>query len=161
MNNHRVCNVEYDNELNQRLNTRYFPSQTLKPNFDPRPVQTKYTLFQTLEEQPNANVSLNKYNNYTTKDVFYPGNSKAPVDFALDNVDVESLLRNQYFALQKNDRAYYIPNVDSILYEHHSHLADKPKKEEFKKVNFKVNVDKCNLAPNNFNNSTRYNLKNL
>ena len=42
---HKVCNIEYDNALNTRLHERIFPSQELQPNFDPRPVPTKYTHF--------------------------------------------------------------------------------------------------------------------
>ena len=33
-----VCNIEYDNTLNKRLNERYFPNQTLQPNLE----QTKF-----------------------------------------------------------------------------------------------------------------------
>ena len=43
--NHKVCNIEYDNELNVRLNTRYFPSQELQPNYNPRPASSKYAFF--------------------------------------------------------------------------------------------------------------------
>ena len=158
---HKTCNIEYDNELNNRLNTRYFPSVSLKPNFNPVPVSTKYTLFPVIDKNKFSNMSLDHYKEYNTKTVFYPGNTKPPVKFALDNVDVESRLRNQYFALQKNDRAFYIPPINSNMYMHNSHLADKPNKEENQETNIIFNPDKCNLAPKKFNNSTRYNLKNL
>ena len=57
-------NLKYDNELNERLNTRYFPSEMLKPVFDSRPVPTKYSHFQLFEEQKSTTVPLLKYKYY-------------------------------------------------------------------------------------------------
>ena len=42
---HKVCNIDYDNELNTRINKRYFPSQSLQPNFSPVPTSTRYQKF--------------------------------------------------------------------------------------------------------------------
>ena len=162
MNN--VCNIEYDNELNNRLNTRYFPSQELQPNLSFRPEPTKYSHFKITNNIPNNNYNM-KYKPYSTHKVFNPGNAKAPVHYALDNVDVESRLRNQFFALQKNDNAFYIPDIYSDLYINNYNDAPKNKNYLYETVNNQKNNnninDKCSLAPNTFNNSTRYNLKNL
>ena len=43
--NYKVCNIDYDNQLNTRMNKSYYPSKELQPNFDPRPISTKYTHF--------------------------------------------------------------------------------------------------------------------
>ena len=32
-NTYQVCNIDYDNELNKRLQSRFFPSRNLQPNF--------------------------------------------------------------------------------------------------------------------------------
>ena len=43
MNQGRSVNLDYDNELNKRLEIRYKPSESLQPLYDFRPVSTKYT----------------------------------------------------------------------------------------------------------------------
>lgn len=160
-NTYQICNIDYDNELNKRLQSRVFPSRNLQPNFDFRPMSTKYQKFPVLNEVQYPKMeNMNKYN---PEKVFYPGTSKAPVHYALDNVDTESKLRNQFFALQRNDQAFYIPSVNSSLYNMHSKIGEKPKEIDNKgKINNLIfNPDRCNLAPKHFNNSTRYNLKNM
>ena len=61
---YEICNIEYDNTLNKRLNSRIFPSAQLQPNFDMRPVSTKYTKFfvEPLNE-PNEDKMQYKYFN--------------------------------------------------------------------------------------------------
>ena len=159
-NTYQVCNIDYDNELNKRLQSRVFPSQNLQPNFDFRPTSTKYQKFpvhNNIKYEPLENKM--KYN---PEKVFYPGTSKAPVHYALDNVDTESTLRNQFFALQRNDQAQYIPSLNSGLYKMNSNIGEKPSNIDYNSpINISFNPDRCNLAPNTFNNSTRYNLKNM
>ena len=165
MSTYSICNIRYDNELNNRIHKRVFPSQELQPNFNPIPVSTKYTLFQTNELHNNSNDDLRPYNKFDNKKIFYPGNSKGPTAFFFDNVDTESTLRNQYFALQKNDKAYYIPDIKSDLYNHRGNLINKPSILENAKVscnnsNMNINLE-ANLAPNIFNNTTKDNVKNI
>lgn len=160
---HRICNTDYDEQLNQRLNTRYFPTQELQPNFSPIPVPTQYTHF--MKEDPNvkADVPLHNYREFETSHVFYPGTTKGPVHRALAQVDLESLLENRFMALQKNDQAYYIPSKNSDLYKPNSKIKDKPNPIDLYQLQEPIvkNMDKCNLAPNVFHNPTRYNVKNL
>jgi hypothetical protein len=149
-----VCNIEYDNELNNRLNTRWFPSQSLPPQYDVRPVSTKYTFFQTVEERAPSFTQPLQYKYYTPETTFNPG-SRAPTDYYLDNIDTESKLRNQFMALQKSNQSVYVPELTSSLYEN---------KYEYKKnytpttckTSTTSNIDQNNNA---FNNSTRYNLR--
>ena len=49
---------------------------------------------------------LRTYPEFKTSQVFYPGNAKGPIQAALQNVDIESLLGNRFMALQKNDQAF-------------------------------------------------------
>ncbi len=108
-------NLEYDNELNNRLSNRWFPSESLQPLYDFRPVSTKYTWFQTIEEYPTSNVKSNNYKPYHPSAVFNPG-SRAPIDFFQSSIDQESILRHQFMALQKSDQAAYVPTIESDLY---------------------------------------------
>ena len=156
-----ICNIDYDNQLNKRITERHFPTSQLKPNLPPIPNATKYQKFPILAD--NYKKPEDNYVYFNPKSTFYPGTSKGPVSFALDNVDVESKLRNQFFALQKNVQSYYIPPTHSTLYQMNSNLKPIPTKLD---LNMKVKQphhdrDRCNLAPDTFNNSTRYNLKNM
>ena len=164
MNNNtfKVCNIEYDNTLNKRIVDRYFPNQSLQPNLDPRPSSTKYQKYPFIKIEKNS-VNLNKYPYFNPEKTFYTGNAKAPIHFVMDSVDTESRLRNQFFALQKNDQAQYIPSLNSSLYNMNSPLQQRPNNSEnYNKIeNIAFNPDKCNLAPETFNNNTRLNLKNL
>lgn len=159
---HRVCNIEYDNELNHRLNQRYFPSKELQPNFDPRPSCTKYTLFHSNDNPIKSTEELRRYPEFKPHYTFYSGTSKAPVQQALQGVDTESLLRNQFIALQKNDHAYYIPPLESDLYVSKSNVKDAQlNKDLYESIKNVVNPSsRCQqkLSPNIFNNSTRHNL---
>ena len=158
-----VCNIKYDNELNNRIHDRIFPKSQLQPNFDFRPTSTKYTKFLTNTPIVTNKETKGNYKYFNPHETMYTGNAKPPVYYALDNVDVESKLQNRFFALQKNDQSVYIPPLNSQLYKHTSILKDKPKtkNEYFENVEYTFNPDKCNLAPSKFNNATRNNLRNL
>jgi len=104
-------NLEYDNELNKRLETRNVPSAPLQPLFDLRPTMTRYTWFQTVDPKIPGEV------NYPySLEVFNPG-QRAPISYFLENVDKESTLRNQFFALQRSPQKDYVPELNSSLYE--------------------------------------------
>lgn len=106
--------MEYEDELNNRLERRWLPSTSLKPLYESRPTPTKYTWFQSVSETKKETVPLMKYPEYSSS-VFNPGN-RAPVEYYMKSVDVESNLRSQFMALQKSDQAVYIPEVSSELY---------------------------------------------
>lgn len=160
-----LCNYNYDNELNVKLNQRYFPSSSLQPNFDPRPLSTKYSLLNyPLKNQYVSDDSeqLVNYERYDNEKVFYPGNSKAPISHFLDNVDIESSLKNQFQFLTKLDGPNYIPHIDSDLFLDKNYENNNG--QNLYKLPHKVrgtNNKKCNLAPKTFFNHTRYNVKNL
>jgi hypothetical protein len=111
----QINNFNYDNELNARLENRNKPSSPLQPLYEFRPVSTKYTLFHKIDEPVNqTNNSHNSYM-YDPHQVFNPGD-RAPIDYFMRNVDVESTLRSQFFALQKSPQAVYVPELNSQLY---------------------------------------------
>tara|TARA_B110000467_G_scaffold149375_1_gene155989 strand:- start:350 stop:835 length:486 start_codon:yes stop_codon:yes gene_type:complete len=158
---HKVYNIEYDNALNTRLHKRYFPSQELQPNFDPRPTPTKYTHYQIQDQPLKTKTDLRMYKEYDANKVLNTGNAKGPVQYALNMVDVESTLGNRFMALQKNDHAYYIPPTKSDLYEYPLKTNQTTSEHYTYSPSLVKNVDRLNLAPNTFHNSTRLNLKNL
>lgn len=107
-------NIDYDNELNTRLNNRNTPSAPLQPLYDIRPVATKYTFLHTVDKPQQLHGK--SYTQYDPHTIFNPGD-RAPVDYFLKNIDVESKLRSQFFALQSGPQSVYIPELNSQLYE--------------------------------------------
>lgn len=106
-------------ELNQRLGQRQFTDKPLQPNYNPRPVPTKYSHFPIIDRRKAAPPTpIASYLEYSSKTNFAPIIShNGPVDTYFQNIDSESVLRNQYFALQKGaDQAIYVPESDSDLY---------------------------------------------
>jgi hypothetical protein len=106
-------------ELNQRLGQRQFADKPLQPNYDPRPVPTKYSHFPIIDRRKAApQTPLVNYLEYSQTNTFAPIVShNAPVDTYFQNIDTESGLRNQYFALQNGaDQAVYVPESRSDLY---------------------------------------------
>tara|TARA_B100000424_G_C22704226_1_gene383838 strand:+ start:82 stop:642 length:561 start_codon:yes stop_codon:yes gene_type:complete len=103
-------------ELNDRIFKRNIPTLELEPNFDPRPISTKYSHFPALSGRKEMTVNKKYYSEYDIKSNFNPGNAKAPPSGILNNIEHETYLRNQYFALQKGDKQYYVPTKSSELY---------------------------------------------
>jgi len=145
--------MDYD-KINNKINDRLFPSQSLMPLFDVRPVSTKYNMFPIIEERKPASVKQFDYNQYSTS-VFNPG-YRGPVDFYLNEIDTESRLRNQFMALQKSNQSEYVPDFNSSLY----HFPLTSKTEPYLKTECSGRQAPVHLAPNQFNNSTRMNLRN-
>ena len=114
-------NFDYDNELNKRLENRNTPSEPLQPLFDFRPLSTKYTIMHGFDK-PIQRVEQKTYNPYQ---VFNPGD-RAPIDHFMRNVDVESKLRSQFFALQNAPQAVYVPELNSQLYENSMAYSESP-----------------------------------
>ena len=104
-------------ELNDRLSQRHFSDSPLEPNYDPRPVQTKRTLFPIVKNARHTTEPSLQYPVYNTSANFNPGNRIAPTAGFRQNVDVETVLRNQTFALQRGaSQSVYVPSSASELY---------------------------------------------
>lgn len=158
-----ICQMDRHKVENEKLFKRNFPSTSLKPYFDTYPVQTKYTNMNVMDHRKKPSVDIMKTTPYNPYLVFNPGNRKAPWDYFASNIDMESNLRNQFFALQKSDQRYYVPETNSDLYNKPV-ISGEPVYQSFpnlqKKETFnETNPDRCNLAPNLFMNHTRVNLK--
>jgi hypothetical protein len=104
-------------ELNLRMNARMFPDTDLQPNFDPRPVSTKYSIFPIVDSYARTVEPFKPYLDYYPEVVFNPGNAKAPIDGFIRKIDLESDLSNRNAILKKNDLGNkYIPSLHSDLY---------------------------------------------
>jgi hypothetical protein len=155
-------------ELNTRLGERQFADKPLQPNYDPRPVPTKYSRFPIIDRRKSAPVThLQPYLEYSSQTNFAPIYSKGPVDTYLQNVNTESVLRNQYFALQKGaDQSVYIPGSASDLYhfsavgrqevQTHGDLFNKPVLDQRQNANINPAI-----GMNLFFNHTRQQLRGL
>lgn len=159
-----TCNHGRVDEINNRMSERNLPSASLQPQYSIRPVATKYGYMQVLDQYKKTTVPLNQYKSYNTKTVFNPGNATAPWNGFSNNINTESSLRNQFFALQKCEQSEYVPSSKSDLYE--TKIEYKPVKQNhpllFEKQDFEqFNPNVHNLGSEFFNNSTRSQLKNL
>jgi len=110
-------NYDKNNSINNELFARNFPSNNLTMNFPFRPVNTKYTLMPTINNVLKSVEPIANYNVYDVSSTFFPGTRKPHFCGFASNVDKESTLRNQFFALQKADQSRYIPDSTSDLYE--------------------------------------------
>lgn len=125
MNNNKIYGIpegvsygqnERVDELNTRIKSRQFPDSPLEPNFDPRSIPTKYSLFPIINRRAPFNEPVIPYIPYKQSVNFNPGNSRAPTSGY--NIDTETVLRNQTFALQRGaDQSVYIPSSNSELYK--------------------------------------------
>ena len=111
-----VCQQERTEALNRRLYSRNIPSNPLQPQFSMRPVPTKYTLMPLVDERKPSTVPINRYPTYHPSQVFNPGTAQAPWSGYATEVNKESTLRNQFFALQKCNQKEYVPGSTSELY---------------------------------------------
>jgi hypothetical protein len=104
-----TCNHERVDDINNRIADRNVPSTGLQPQYSIRPVATKYGYMQVLDQYKKTTVPLNQYTPYSTKAIFNPGNAQAPWSGFSNNVNIESSLRNQFFALQKCEQSDFVP----------------------------------------------------
>ena len=160
-------NFESHNTMNNLIATRNFPSNNLAMNFSFRPVNTKYTLMPTYNHKVEPTLPINNNLVYDVNNTFYPGTRKPHFYGFARNVDKESTLRNQFFALQKADQVAYLPNSSSDLYENNinflTHNSNLDAHLLFKEESFSdFNPNISNSIGNEiFYNSTRVQLKDL
>jgi hypothetical protein len=152
-------------ETNARIYNRNIPSQVLQPYFTPRSVSTKYSLMPIVDPRKANFVKPMQYPVFNSESIFNPGNSTSPWSGFSSNVNLESELRNQIFALQKCSQAVYVPSSDSDLYQD-IHIPEKrvhqPFSRLFREEHFDAfNPNPENLAPGVFLNSTRAGVKNI
>lgn len=114
--NQQECVADIHQQTNTRIYDRNIPSQMLQPYIDVRPVLTKYSYFPIVDPRKPINVPLQQMPTYNVHNVFNPGNTQSPWSGFASNINTESELRNQVYALQKCSQAVYVPSSNSDLY---------------------------------------------
>ena len=167
MNNSNQLNVsKIHEETNTRIYDRNIPSQMLQPYIDVRPVMTKYSYFPIVDPRKNNSVPLTVQPTFNPHAVFNPGNTTSPWSGFASNVNTESELRNQIYALQKCSQSVYVPSSKSDLYNYgftpkptpqsHSLLFEK---DSFSQFN--PNPDSKTVGAGMFFNSTRVQVRDM
>jgi len=163
-----VATGERVDELSNKMFARNMPSHDIQPTFDLRPVASKYTVMPIYDQyKPSTEgIHVKPVFQAQSQEVFYPGTRRAPYNGYASKVNVESTLRNQWFALQRGSQSVYVPSSDSDLYKTtveykpvlipHPHI-DSGAFEQFAPHNPNTN----NLARGVFENSTRVQLKDV
>ena len=162
-------NHENQNAINNDIYQRNIPSENMQISLPQRSVSTKYAHFPILDSRRESNVLLNYTRPYDNNQMFFPGTRKPHFCRFAQNVDLESNLRNQFFALQKADQAVYVPNSNSNMYENNINFINTNKNLDNELLFNNNNGDFDNFNPNLSNkigneiflNSTRVQLKNL
>lgn len=162
-----MCASQMKEKENREMYGRNLPSAPLQPYINVRPVMTKYSKLPIVDPRKELHESLKEMPVYKTENVFNPGTRNAPWSGFVSNVNLESQLRNQIFALSKNcTHSTYVPNSNSDLYvqkmvpdnNYHGPNEELFHKEKFNCFNPNPNPSKIGFAL--FNNSTRQQLKN-
>ena len=160
-------NHENQNAINNTIYERNIPSETMQVNLPQRSVSTKYSHFPILDSRRETNVILNYARPYDNNQMFFPGTRKPHFCGFAQNVDLESNLRNQFFALQKADQALYVPNSNSNMYQNNIDFKTTNKNLDNELLFNENDFDNFNPNLSNkigneiFLNSTRVQLKNL
>jgi hypothetical protein len=157
---------QFGDVINDRMSRRIIPDTVLQPNFDPRPVSTKYALFPIVDRRTEATVMKDKHDAYTPSSNFNPGNS-APVNGFLDNVSIESELRGNSYKLTGGDLGHkFIPSTSGPLYNNAVgnplDIADSKHQLLFKKYEYAQSVSNIHpsIGKDIFHNNTRVQLRN-
>lgn len=104
-------------ELNERIHGRIKPDKNviLKPNFDIRSVPTRNCLIFPILDLKDKNHGTNTL--FNSEEGFAPIQTKGPFVNYVQNIDKETQLRNQNYALQRGaDQSVYVPSSTSDLY---------------------------------------------
>lgn len=162
------CVSEIHNETNRRLYDRNIPSQMLQQYIDVRPVMTKYSYFPIVDPRKELDVKMNQYPTFNPHTTFNPGNTQSPWSGFASNINTESVLRNQVFALQKCSQAVYVPTSNSDLYNYSFNPNKYQQHQQHSLLFNNETFDSFNPNPNSnvigtymFSNPTRVQVKDL
>lgn len=162
----RLCNLQRSAELNKRISDRNLPSAPLQPQFSIRPVSTKYDLMSIIDRRVVPTVPIKRVPTHNVNGNFNPGNAQAPWEGFAANINDESTLRNQFFAIQNCDKAAYVPSSRSDMYDVKvgGRAEMQPHRDLFAEPElapFNPNPYNAIVGHNLFHNSTREQIKNV
>jgi len=162
-NTYYICNVDRDVEISNRIAERNMPSRPLQPQFSQRPVSTKYALLPIIDRRAKSNVPIHTEPTFSVENVFNPGNTQSPWSGFASNINDESTLRGQFFALQNCEQKEYVPSTKSDMYQ--VEAVGRKEQQQFPGLFHEqqfapFNPNTCDLGKDLFNNSTRVQLMN-
>ena len=170
MNNSYTQNAECVSNIHEQTNKRIYdrniPSQMLQPYLDVRPVMTKYSYFPIVDPRKEIKTPMDQMPTYNVNKVFNPGNTTSPWSGFASNINLESELRNQVFALQKCSQSVYVPNSNSDLYDYKFKTVKQPNPHELLFQNesfssFNPNPDAKTVGSGIFMNNTRVQVRDM
>lgn len=109
-----IRNDDRVQELNERMFNRNTSVRPVTSQLDIRSTPTRYVTMPIVNMRPIANVQCPQVIPFNVHGQFFPGNTKSPIEGF--NVDRETILRNQAFALQNCEQSVYVPSSNSDLY---------------------------------------------
>jgi len=152
-----TCASQRTNTINERAYSRLIPSQPLQPYLSVAPVQTKYTVLPIVNHRTPAKEQVVQQPVYNIHSTFNPG-ARAPWSGFASEINTESTLRNQVYAIQKCSQSVYVPKSTSELYNVNFNVDAKSQQpfpglftEYVSPINSKMQSKGSSL----FNNSTR------
>jgi hypothetical protein len=160
------CVADIHNITNMRIYDRNLPSQMLQPYLDVRPVMTKYSYLPIVDPRKELNVKMEQMPTFNPHTVFNPGNTQSPWSGFASNINTESELRNQIYALQKCSQSVYVPNSNSDLYNYKFKTQKQANPHELLFLNesfpqFNPNPDTKIVGSGIFMNNTRVQIKDM
>ena len=108
--------AQMEAQMNSEIYRRNIPSTPLQPYLNVRPASTKYSIMPVVDPRRELKVPLHAEPTYNMSQTFNPGNSTGPWSGYASQVNTESELKNQVFALQRCGRSSYVPQSTSDLY---------------------------------------------
>ena len=159
-------------ELDSRLNERQFPDRPLQPNFEFRPVPTKYSHFPLIDFRAKGTgtslyTPIAKHGMYNPATDFSPATSNGPVASYLANIDLETVLQNRHVSLQHGaDQGVYVPSSKSDLYGfaavgRQEDMGERAMIFDKHSLNTKVSDVARQVGQDRFHNNTRTQLRGL
>ena len=137
-------------ELNSRIASRLYPDLVIPQSISPQPTETRQTVFGKSVDPRNLDKNVAAINGFSLAassihDNFICGDGGEPLWF-LANIDTESVLRNQTFALQKDcPQSTYMPASNSELYRptvpiNSGPILEQPHPFLFERTRFSKNI---------------------
>lgn len=160
------CVSNIHQETNKRIYDRNIPSQMLQPYLDVRPVMTKYSYLPIVDPRKKISVPMEQLPTYNVNTVFNPGTSTSPWSGFASNINLESELRNQVYAIQKCSQSVYVPNSSSDLYDYKFKTVTQPNSHELlfqheSFSSFNPNPDERTVGSGIFLNNTRVQIRDM
>jgi hypothetical protein len=171
-----VAQQERTDDLNIRLRSRQFPDFALEPQYDFRPVSTKYQVLGA-SNSPVFQTPAPKqtYMEHNVEMNFNPATRNGPWKTYARNIDTETVLRNYAFGVDASRRlpnkiaidTMYVPESNSDLYKDGATVVERPSEQPYELLFARPSFDgahsrwnaQSKIGADRFNNSTRTQLK--